>query len=100
MREVYEEAGLVVDALTLRAVVHVTLPKPPGVIFFVFVGVAPQGDILPSPEGVPTWVAREGLAALPLVEDLPELLPRVLGPGPLVFGRYTFDATGLHAAFE
>ena len=40
VREVQEEAGLIVEALTLRAVVHATLPEPPGVIFFVFVGEA------------------------------------------------------------
>ncbi len=95
-REVYEEAGLCVDTLTLRAVIHVTLPQPPGVLFFVFVGAAPAGELRPSAEGTPVWVARSDFAALPLVADLPLLLPRVLEPGPLIFGHYTFAEDGLH----
>ena len=99
VREVYEEAGLVVDALTLRAVIHVTLPQPPGVLFFVFVGEAPVGELRPSAEGTPVWVKRSEIGALPLVEDLPELLPRVLETGPVVFGQYILAADGLHATF-
>lgn len=99
-REIDEEAGLAVAALTLRAVIHVTLPQAPGVLFFVFVGDAPPGELRPSAEGAPVWVARSEIMALPLVEDLPELLPRVLDPGPVVFGHYVFSETGLRVAFE
>lgn len=98
-REVQEESGLRVETLTLRAVVHVTLPQPPGVIFFVFVGEAPAGDLRPSAEGTPVWVARSALDTLPLVEDLPQLLPRVLAPGPVVFAHYAFTAAGLRITF-
>ncbi|MBN1259905.1 MAG: 8-oxo-dGTP diphosphatase, partial [Anaerolineae bacterium] len=85
-REVFEEAGLVVTDLTLRAVVHVTLPEPPGVILFVFVGEAPPGSILASEEGVVEWIPRDRLLDLPLVEDLPQLLPRILAAHDVVFG--------------
>jgi len=100
IREVEEEAGLTLAALTLRAVVHVTLASAPGVLFFVFTGAAPPGNLRASDEGAPVWVARSELGALPLVEDLPELLPRVLEPGPLIYGNYTFSADGLCMAFE
>jgi 8-oxo-dGTP diphosphatase len=100
VREVAEEAGLSVEALTLRAVVHVTLASVPGVLFFVFTGAAPPGELRASAEGAPVWVARSKLNAFPLVEDLPELLPRVLEPGPLIYGNYTFSAGGLRMAFE
>jgi len=100
IREVEEESGLGVEALTLRAVVHVTLAPAPGVLFFVFTGAASPGELRASPEGAPVWVARSELGALPLVEDLPELLPRVLEPGPLIYGHYTFSADGLRMAFE
>lgn len=99
IREVHEEAGLQVETLTLRAIVHVTLPQPPGVVLFVFVGEMPTGEVLPSEEGMPVWVNRGALAALPLVEDLPQLLPRILEPGPMVFGHYTFSEDGLHITF-
>lgn len=41
-REVREEAGLEIAGLTLRAVIHVTLPTPPGVLLFVL----EPGDLL------------------------------------------------------
>ncbi len=108
IREVEEEAGLIVNVLTLRAVIHVTLASAPGVpfgsahgvLFFVFTGAAPPGELRASNEGAPVWVARSDVANLPLVEDLPELLPRVLEPGPLIYGNYTFSADGLRMAFE
>ena len=94
VRELQEEAGLLVPDLNLRAIIHVTLPEPPGVMLFVFVAPAPANAILaPSEEGTPIWVRRDTLATLPLVDDLPELLPRVLSPGPLVFGRYLLSGT-------
>lgn len=99
VREVQEEAGLIVEALTLRAVVHATLPEPPGVIFFVFVGNMPAGEPRSSVEGTPEWVAQSALDTLPLVEDLPQLLPRVLTPGPVVFAHYAFTEAGLQITF-
>lgn len=99
VREVQEEAGLTVAVLTLRAVVHATLPEPPGVIFFVFVGEAPAGEPRPSAEGIPEWVSLSSLYALPLVEDLPQLLPRVLSSGPTIFAHYAFTEAGLHITF-
>jgi len=100
VREVSEEAGLTVEALMLRAVVHVTLTPAPGVLFFVFTGAAPPGELRPSVEGAPIWVARSEISTLPLVEDLPELLPRVLEPGPLIYGHYTFAENGLRMDFQ
>ncbi len=93
-RELREETGLEAD-LTLRAIIHVTFPHPPGVMLFVFVGEAPP-DALPHPstEGVAEWIAPEQWAQLPLVEDLPQLLPRILEPGPLLFPRYRYDEAG------
>ncbi len=94
-REVAEEAGLEVVALTLRAIIHVTLPEPPGVLFFTFTGEAPAGTLRPSAEGTPQWIGRDALATLPLVEDLYTLLPQVLEPGPLLYGDYHFTEAGL-----
>ena len=100
-RELQEEAGLTVPDLNLRAVIHVTMPEPPGVMLFVFVAPAPAAARpTPSEEGTPVWVRRDALTTLPLVDDLPELLPRVLSPGPLVFGRYLLTEEGMHIASE
>ncbi len=99
-REVREEAGLEVEELELRAIVHVTLPDPPGVMLFVFVGEAPQGEPRASEEGEPLWVEQNALKTLPLVEDLPLLLPHVLSPGPMIFGDYRVTEDGLEVHFE
>jgi len=99
-REVYEEAGVTVDSLALRGIIHVTLPQMPGVMLFVFVGGAPQGDVRSSAEGTPEWVSRADFEFLPLVEDLPQLLPRVLSPGPVIFAHYAFTGQGLQITFE
>ena len=100
VREVGEEARLTVETLTLRAVVHVMLAPAPGVLFFVFAGTVSPGELRPSIEGEPVWVARSEINTLPLVEDLPELLPRVLEPGPLIYGHYTFSEGELRMAFH
>jgi 8-oxo-dGTP diphosphatase len=100
LRELHEETGLAVETLELRGIVHVTLPQPPGVVLFVFVGEAPCGDTMASEEGTPEWVEISGIEGLPLVEDLPELLPRVLVEGSMTFAHYTFDDDGLHIRFD
>ncbi len=99
-REVWEESGLRVKTLTLRAVIHVTLPEPPGVMLFVFVGKASTtAPLKASEEGSLTWVRREDLDTLPLVDDLPQLLPRILEPGDMTFGHYHFTKDGLQIKF-
>ncbi|MEA3309534.1 MAG: NUDIX domain-containing protein [Chloroflexota bacterium] len=98
-REVQEEAGLDVAELSLRAVIQVTFPEPPGVMLFVFVGAAPLSEPCPSPEGTPVWVQRQDIAAYPLVEDLYELLPRVLAPGEIIFGEYFLSTDGTEYRF-
>ncbi len=95
-REVQEEAEIGVENLTLRAVITITLPEPPGVLLFVFTGSAIQeGPLRPSSEGELFWTTRENLSNLPLMEDLPELLPRVLDSGPISYGHYQFTPAGL-----
>lgn len=100
LREVQEEAGIAVARLDLRAVVHITMPEPPGVMLFVFVGETPCRNVRPSAEGAPEWVSRTALATLPLVEDLPHLLKHLFTPGLLVYGNYTLTADGLQITFE
>lgn len=114
LRELKEETGLEREmledqTLELRGIVHVTLPTPPGVVLFVFVGAvatdaasteAVATDLTPSEEGMPAWIEQDDLGDLPLVEDLPVLLPRVLAPGPPVFAHYTFSDDGLRITFE
>jgi hypothetical protein len=54
-----------------------------------------------SEEGVPAWIPRDAISDLPLVEDLYELLPRVLAPGDdVIFGDYRFTDQGASFKFS
>ena len=100
LREVREEAGLVDVILRFRGIIHITMPASPGVMMFVFTGTTAQLEVFASEEGTPEWHTVASLNSLPLVEDLPELLPRILSDGPLVFGHYLLDEAGLHITFD
>jgi 8-oxo-dGTP diphosphatase len=97
-REVKEETGLVVQELSLRAVVHVGgKTAMPGVILFVFVGSAPSRKVDPSHEGTLAWYPLRALPWDEMVPDLPVLLPRLFGHDAsdgILFGFYGEDASG------
>ena len=96
-REILEETGLTAGDLDLRAVVHVAgQPPDPGVVFLVYVGAAPSRETACGSEGELEWHAISDLPVDELVEDLPHLLPRILGPGHkhLVYGHYASDDKG------
>lgn len=102
-RELREETGLQVADLELRGIVHITLPQPPGIVLFVFVGGTSGGEVSASDEGLPVWVDRERIKSLPLVEDLPELLPRLLtaqAANRIVYADYHVTDDGLQMQFS
>lgn len=98
-RELAEEAGLSVPNLWLCGVVTVDAGQDIGIGIFVLRGECSQEhlegcDPIPSPEGRLEWVPAARLGELPLVEDLPVLLPRVLAwrPGdPPFSAHYRYD---------
>jgi 8-oxo-dGTP diphosphatase len=98
-REVVEETGLDPERLELRGIVHV-LPETAGsrgILLFVFRGIAGEGRVVRSAEGQAEWVERDAWDRLPLVEDLPLLLPRVLdasSDAPPFFALYDRAADG------
>jgi 8-oxo-dGTP diphosphatase len=96
VREVREETGLAVRDVRLRGVINIPVEDRQGIVVFVFRARAESRQVTPSEEGMLEWVPREQLRALPLVEDLPALIPRVLDSpwgAPLFFGLYTYDET-------
>jgi 8-oxo-dGTP diphosphatase len=97
-RELLEETGLNVPDLRLRGVVHIAGQWPhPGVMMFVLVGTAPSRRTAQSREGMLEWHDPARLPLADLVEDLPELVPRVLAADradAIVYGHYTADAEG------
>jgi 8-oxo-dGTP diphosphatase len=99
LRELHEEAGIHPTQLTLRGVINIDTGRDeqgprPGVMIFVFHGESPTRQLQATPEGEPAWLPIDALAAYALVDDLYELIPRVLAGGPLFFGHYSPDPTG------
>lgn len=95
LREIREETGLSVHDLRLRGVVHVDAGDPRvGILFFVFTARAESRVVGPSPDGDLEWWPVEHLPLADMVEDLPILLPKVLGMGPTdppFFAAYRYD---------
>jgi 8-oxo-dGTP diphosphatase len=81
-RELAEETGLQVPDLWLCGVVLVDGDERTGIGIFVLRGEALTADLQPSAEGRLEWVDRDRLEELPLVEDLPVLLSKVLSMQP------------------
>ncbi len=93
-REFEEETGLSLYDLWLCAVIAIDAGEPTGIGMYVFRAQASPGEIKASPEGALEWVPSADLADLPLVEDLPILLPRVLAMkagDPPLFAHYSYD---------
>ena len=93
-RELKEETGLTTAGLRLCGTLIVDTGEQVGIAIFILKGEYVSGEIKPSPEGIPTWVTMSQLAELPLVEDLSELLPRVMNMSvnaPPFFARSFYD---------
>ncbi len=96
-RELLEETGLIPDRLWLCGVITIDTQQTPGIGIFVLRGECENGEARPTHEGVPEWIPLSSIGALPLVEDLPIILPRVLAmhPGDLPFAALTtYDEQG------
>lgn len=97
-REIREETGLEVEALTLRGVLHIARPdRDPGVLLMVFTGEALSKEVRASPEGEALWYPLDALPQENLVQDLPLLLPRLFGPDAqkrMIYGRYSVGDDG------
>ncbi|MEX2162400.1 MAG: NUDIX domain-containing protein [Anaerolineales bacterium] len=96
-REVEEESGLTAEGLWLCATVAIdTGDAETGIAMWVFRGEA-VGEPTSSSEGEIAWVPVSRMAELPMVEDIPSLLPKVLtmkrGDAPL-WGKYSYDEAG------
>lgn len=93
-REIGEETGLEVRQLALRGVVNVDAGSEVGILMFVFSAEYVSGGLALSEEGTLEWVRRGQLHTLPLVEDLPALIPRILDApsgAPPFFARTHYD---------
>lgn len=97
LREIKEETGLEVRDLRFRGMINIDTGQPIGIGMFIFSGTANGWEVVSGPEGTLEWIPFDRVLELDLVEDLPTLLPKVLGlaeSAPLFFGRYWYDAEG------
>jgi 8-oxo-dGTP diphosphatase len=78
-RELFEETGLTSLDLRLCGIVTVDTQTNPGVGIFIFRGKYSEGELILSKEGELEWVKISQIIHLPLVPDLPILLPKILG---------------------
>jgi 8-oxo-dGTP diphosphatase len=97
LREIEEEAGVPVKNLRLRGVATIDTGEATGIGLFIFTAEALSRAGRASPEGELRWVKPNEFSSLPLVEDLPTLLPHVLNlppDAPPFSAQYTYDAVG------
>ena len=102
-RELKEETNLERAPLHTVGIISVDTGENPGIILFVFKGEALDEMVKTSSEGVLEWINVESLQDYALVEDLHELIPRVLRsqPGdPLFYGYYFYEGDHLRMIFN
>lgn len=95
-RELREETGLNAD-LWLCGIITIDTGDNPGIGIFIFRGEVTGGQVRESTEGNLAWVPLPQVFTLPLVEDLPTLLPRVLATHrgtPPFSARYAYTPEG------
>lgn len=96
IRELKEETGLTC-LLKLVGTVIINTGKNPGITLFVFTGEWDQDPLHTSKEGIPEWIHTSDLDKIPLVEDLPALLPVVKDSsltGKVFSAIYQYDQQG------
>lgn len=94
-RELREETGLEPDDLRLVGTVTVDTGQATGIGLYVIKGTCQEGEPQPSREGELEWVPISQMLSRDLVEDLPVLLPRVVGHArgdPPFAARYYYDS--------
>lgn len=93
VRELLEETGIRDVPLRLCGQVMVEVDAERGIALFIFKGEYAGETIVPSEEGQLEWVRLADIPNLPVVEDLPKLLPMVAAQGetdPLIIGKYHY----------
>jgi 8-oxo-dGTP diphosphatase len=79
IREVSEESGLRVDHPVLRAVLVIAVKSTGDLwVLFTFTAPAPPEEPVASEEGELRWIELDALGTLPVLPDLPLLLPHIL----------------------
>ncbi len=93
IREMQEETGLDVHHVHFCGAIHVDAGESTGIMVFVFRAEAASRDFIDSDEGKLEWVSRDAIEDLPLVEDLPVLIPHIFEnlDAPPFFAHSSYD---------
>ena len=79
LREIEEESGLKVHSLRLRSIHNIDAGQQTGILLFVYTAMSESRAVKgESPEGRLEWVEKGRINELDLLEDLPQLLPKIL----------------------
>lgn len=88
-RELQEEIGLVPEDIWLCGVITIDTGQNPGIVLFVYRGECASDPLKASSEGSTEWINYKKLAQLPVVEDLPIILDKIM---PMRKGEPPFSA--------
>jgi len=107
-RELFEESGYQAEDLWLGAVITIDARNIGGILLFVFRGQIEKDtykNLKPttSIEGILEWVHRSEVYELPLVEDLPVLLPKLFlirKGDPVIYANYKYHDDDLAIVFS
>ena len=96
-REFKEETGLELLKPWLCAVITIDTGEQTGIGMYVFRGTTGNNSPKPSAEGELEWIEINKLDTIPLVEDLPTLIPKTLAleeNDQPIFAHYHYDKDG------
>jgi len=97
-REIFEESGLIIDQLSLVAIIFIEIGSNPGILLFVFKAKYIDGKLQESDEGNLVWMKRSLIKyETNIVKDIPFLLEisdSYQEGSPPTFGKYLYDEHG------
>lgn len=96
-RELREETGMEKVPLHFCGQIMIQVTEAMGIAMFVFRGIFNNETLIPSDEGSLEWISLNNLENVPLVEDLPVLIPKIAAykqSEPIIIGKYIYDQSG------
>lgn len=81
-RELLEESGVKADLRLCGVLIVQTEAADLGIELHLFTGEYLSGELQATDEGLPEWIPLKNLAQIPLVEDGPVLIEKVLALKP------------------
>lgn len=96
-RELMEEAGLKCIDLHLCGTITIDVEEHNGILLFVMTGNEIRGTLDESEEGSLHWVKINDLSGLKIVEDIPEIITRIITStkeDPIFHAHYAYDSDG------